>query len=249
MDLINTCINLECKGRVYPIRVCEEQIINEVSSCGKGINNEDGEEGVSSNTKKVSQSTAESKREGEEADKDGEVEADMAKKNHTVKGVSTSKLKEGSEGEVGDSCIQISVVKETEECIGKSTETGSGVGETMMEVEGLQQQQLQTCSHALEKGAEIQKEEGQAATKGFIRSLSETQKLRPGIHLEVALGQEHLNSQPIELVHCKSSSNEGGLKGEGYNSNSNDTISDSISGSINNQTNQGPKASDHKRRA
>ncbi|THG11338.1 hypothetical protein TEA_004301 [Camellia sinensis var. sinensis] len=164
------------------------------------------------------------------------------KKNHTVKGDSTSKLKEGSEGEVGDSCIPISVVKETEECIGKSTEIGSGVGDTMMEVEGLQQPQLQPCSHALEIGAEIQKEDGQVAIKGFIRSLSETQKLRPGIHLEVDLGQEHLNSQPIELVHCTSSSNEGGLKGEGYNSNSNDTIRDSISGSINNQTNQGPRS-------
>ncbi|KAL7235272.1 hypothetical protein ACSBR1_018715 [Camellia fascicularis] len=242
MDLINTCINLECKGRVYPIRVCEEQIINEVSSCGKGINNEDGEEGVSFNTKKVSQSTAESKREVEDADKDEEVEVDMAQKYHMVKGVSTPKLKEGGDGEVGDSCIQISVVKETEECIGKSSEIGSGVGETMMEVEGLQQQQLQTYSHALGKGVEIQKEEGLPATKGFIRSLSETQKIRPGIHLEVALGQEQLNSQPIALVHYKASSIEGGLKGVGYKSNSNDTISDSIGGSINNQINQGPKS-------
>ncbi|KAL7238549.1 hypothetical protein ACSBR2_004608 [Camellia fascicularis] len=229
-------------SRVYPIRVCEEHIINEVSSCGKGINNEDGEEGVSSNTKKVSQSTAESKREVEDADKDEEVEADMAQKYHTVKGGSIPKLKEGGDGEVGDSCIQISVVKETEECMGKSSETGSGVGETMMELEGLQQQQLQTCSHALGKGAEIQKEEGLAAIKGFIRSLSETQKIRPGIHLEVALGQEQLNSQPIALVHYKSSSNEGGLKGVGYKSNSNDTISDSIGGSINNQINQGPRS-------
>ncbi|KAL7230690.1 hypothetical protein ACSBR2_009048 [Camellia fascicularis] len=74
---------VECKGRVYPIRVCEEQIINEVSSCGKEINNKDGEEGVSSNTKKVSKSTAKSKREVEDAevedaDKDEEVEADKA---------------------------------------------------------------------------------------------------------------------------------------------------------------------------
>ncbi|GMQ05327.1 hypothetical protein CsSME_00050396 [Camellia sinensis var. sinensis] len=139
MDLINSSLNLKCKGRIYPVRVCEEQIIKEVLTTCKGTNTDDGEEDVSSNVNGVLQSAKKSKREEEEDDKATEVDDDMAGKNEKAKGESiTSRLNEGGEVEVGDSWLQISVVKKTEECMGKSNEEGSGVRETMMAVESIQ---------------------------------------------------------------------------------------------------------------
>ena len=73
-------MNLECQGRVYPIRVCEEWNIKEVLTTCKGTYTDDGEEDVSSNVNRVLQSAEESKRGKEAADKAAEVDDDVAKK-------------------------------------------------------------------------------------------------------------------------------------------------------------------------
>ncbi|KAI8027324.1 Nuclear transcription factor Y subunit A-7 [Camellia lanceoleosa] len=110
-----------------------------LTSC-KGTNTNDSEEKVNSNVNGVLQSVAESKREVKDYDKAIEVEDDVAGKNEKTKGASIPRLMKDGEVEVGDSCFQISVVKKTEECIGKSNEAGSDMGDTMMVVESMQQQ-------------------------------------------------------------------------------------------------------------
>ncbi|GMP90504.1 hypothetical protein CsSME_00041603 [Camellia sinensis var. sinensis] len=91
MELINTSLNLECRGKVYPIRVCKDQSIKEAQTSCKGTNTDVGEEEVNSNINGVLQSVAESKRDVEDADKDVEMEDDVAGKNEKEKGVSTTR--------------------------------------------------------------------------------------------------------------------------------------------------------------
>lgn len=71
MELINSSINLDCKGRIYPIRVCEEQIVKEVKANCK-CNTQDGDEDfVSSNIHGEMQTREESRRDD---DKDNNEE-------------------------------------------------------------------------------------------------------------------------------------------------------------------------------
>ncbi|GMP56646.1 hypothetical protein CsSME_00021059 [Camellia sinensis var. sinensis] len=49
MEPINTILDLDCKGRVCPIRVCEEQIVNEVKISYKCNISASDEEYTSSN--------------------------------------------------------------------------------------------------------------------------------------------------------------------------------------------------------
>ncbi|KAL7184005.1 hypothetical protein ACSBR2_026222 [Camellia fascicularis] len=246
MELINTSLNLKCRGRIYPIRVCEEQSSKEALISCKGTNTEEGDEEVNSNVNGVLQSVAESKREVEDA----ELEDDVERKNEKAKDVSTPTLKEISELGVGDSCLQLSVVKEAEECMWNSNEIDSGMGDTMIEEESVQQQQMQRCNHELGKVDVIQKEKVQVSSQGFVRSVSETQKGRPGICLEVDLGHGQSQSQPIECVQYKTQGNglshplvstEGGHLRVGYKSKCNDSISASSGGSINDLIKQGPR--------
>ncbi|KAL7168290.1 hypothetical protein ACSBR2_038681 [Camellia fascicularis] len=97
---------------------------------------------------------------------------------------------------------------------------------------------------------EIQKEDGQVFSPGFVRSLSETQRVRPGTSLEVDLGQDQSRSQLIQLVQYNTHgiglshplvSTEGGQLRVGYNSKTNYSISASSGGSINNLLKQGPR--------
>ncbi|GMP64579.1 hypothetical protein CsSME_00025795 [Camellia sinensis var. sinensis] len=257
MEPINTSLNLECKGKSYPIRVCEDQPSKEASTSCKGNNTEEGDEDVNSNVNGVLQSVADSKREVDDADQEAELEDDVASKNEKDKDVSTPRLKERSEIGVGDSCLQLSVVKETEECMGNSNETDSGMGDTMMKEESVQQQQLQKCNHELGKVDELQKDKELVSSQGFVRSVTETQKGRPGVCLEVDLGHDQNRPQPNDCAQYKTQGNglrqplvssEGdhsrvGCKSlnVGCKSKSMDSISVSSGGSNNNLIKQGPR--------
>ncbi|GMP61991.1 hypothetical protein CsSME_00024263 [Camellia sinensis var. sinensis] len=250
MEPINTSLNLECRGRLYPIRVCEDQPSKEASTSCKGNNTEKGDEEVNSNVNGVLQLVADSKREVDDVDKEAELEDDVASKNEKAKDVSTPRLKEMSEIGVGDSCLQLSMVKETEECMGNSNETDSGMGDTMMKEESVQQQQLQKCNHELGKVDVIQKEKELVSSQGFVRSVTETQKGRPGVCLEVDLGHDQNRPQPNECVQYKTQGNglshplvssKGGHLRVGCKSKSIDSISVSSGGSTNNLIKQGPR--------
>ncbi|GMP81072.1 hypothetical protein CsSME_00035913 [Camellia sinensis var. sinensis] len=250
MELINTSLNLECKGRLYQIRVCEEQPRKEVSISCKRNNTEEGDEEINSNGNGVLQSVADSKREEDDADKDAKLEDDVASKNEKAKDVSTPTMKEMSELGAGDSCLQLSMVKETEECMGNSNETDSDMDDTMMKEERVQQQQKQGCNHVLGQVEVIQKEKEQVSSQGFVRSVTETQKGRPGVCLEVDLGHVQSHSQPNECVQYISQGNglnhpmvssEGGHLRVGCKSNCSESISVSSGGSTNNLIKQGPR--------
>ncbi|KAI8008220.1 hypothetical protein LOK49_LG07G02171 [Camellia lanceoleosa] len=239
-------------GKCLP--VLEEMVkhnmpLLETSTSCKGTNTKEGEEEVHSNVNGVLQAVAESKREVDDDDKDAELEDDVASKNEKAKDVSTPRLKERSELGVGDSCLQPSVVKETEERMGNSNEQDYGMGDTMMEEESVQQQQMQRCNHELGKVDVIQKGKGQVSSQGFVRSVTETQKGRPGVCLEVDLGHNQSRSQPNVSIQYKTQGNglshpmvstEGGHGRLGCKSKCSDSISVSSGGSISNLIKQGP---------
>ncbi|KAL7167073.1 hypothetical protein ACSBR2_037694 [Camellia fascicularis] len=122
-----------------------------------------------------------SKREVEDADKDAEIEDDVAGKNEKAKSVSTSRLKESGEIEGGDSRFHLSVVKESEKCMGNSNETGAGMGDTMMVLESMQQQ-MQRCNHELGKADEIQKEDGSGGSINNMLKQGPRKVIRKGGH-------------------------------------------------------------------
>ncbi|CAL5338854.1 unnamed protein product [Camellia sinensis] len=203
MELINSNLTLECNGRTYPIRVCEEQIVKEVRAICKCNSVCDDKEYVSSNVNGEVHPIVEPRIEEDEAEL-AEVGADeVGLTNELVEGVLPTKGKEGDEMVAERSWLLASIVEETTDYMGKSnvvaksrctadigkaTEKGAWEVESMMiGKEGLK---LGCNDESLNVG-------GQSHTPGSVRSVSEALRDRPGINLEVLLGQEQCINKTI----------------------------------------------------
>ncbi|GMP25898.1 hypothetical protein CsSME_00002552 [Camellia sinensis var. sinensis] len=191
MEPININLTLECKGRAYPIRVCEEQIVNEVKAICKCKPVDDDEKYVSSNVNGEVQPIVEPRLKKDEAEL-----ANVGLTNELVEGDLPNKGREGDEMVAEGNWLEASIVEETADYIGKSNEVaesrctasigkaieeGTREAETMMKEKG-----------GLKLGCndETLKVGGQPHTSGSVRSLSESSMARPGINLEVLLGHK-----------------------------------------------------------
>ncbi|KAL7243621.1 hypothetical protein ACSBR1_015929 [Camellia fascicularis] len=214
MDSINTSINLECKGRVYPIRVFEEHsAVDDSLSCKVTLSKEPVE-AVCSKIHGAVQLSQKHKPEKE----DGDIADDMARAfARTNKGM-TSRMKAMDVLVVGGSWSNTSVVAETVASIGNSNEEGTCVTESLLTVKSLHHRsnhfaqkgvEDQVATDTLQKRVECNQDPqfsplvgpavgGPTLTSGFIKSLSETSKDRPGICLEIALGHAQSGLQPNE---------------------------------------------------
>ncbi|GMP55252.1 hypothetical protein CsSME_00020120 [Camellia sinensis var. sinensis] len=140
MELINMTINLDCKGRIYPITVCEEQIVQEVKTNCKCNTQESDDEFVSSNVKGELQPREDSKHEDDDDDMADDKNADkdnfeeVANENLTVQGKGKGVV------EVEGSWQVLSEVEETEVCMGKSTKGDMCMEDSLMRVDSMQLQ-------------------------------------------------------------------------------------------------------------
>ncbi|KAL7193522.1 hypothetical protein ACSBR2_025185 [Camellia fascicularis] len=212
MDPINTSLNMECKRRVYPIRVFEEQITEEVSISYNGLNSNATYKDVCSNINGVLPLPAESNLVHEDVNK----VVDVALASKVALGDLAPQMKIRAELADGGSLSHVSAVNETRDCVGISNKVGIGVMESSLPAVSQYQRK---CNHEIQKGVEAQFVEntqqsvvgthdtqigvvasivhGKTLTPGFIKSLSQPLKERPSIYLEVALGHDPFGLQPI----------------------------------------------------
>ncbi|KAL7210007.1 hypothetical protein ACSBR1_031558 [Camellia fascicularis] len=202
MNPINTSLNLECKGRIYSIRVLEEPISEEVSISSSGLKSDDTAKEACSNINGGFHLPAEPRLVREDADK----AVDVALSSHA----------DANKADEGGSLSRVSAVEETRDCAGFSNETGVGVVESSLPVGSQHQGQ---CNHDIQNGVEApivgntqQPVRGTHVvqngaltpavhvhnlTPGFLKSLSPPIKDRPGIQLEIALGYKSIGPLPI----------------------------------------------------
>ncbi|GMQ04708.1 hypothetical protein CsSME_00050039 [Camellia sinensis var. sinensis] len=182
MELINSSLNLECRGRIYPIRVCEKHIVNEVKSRCRCSTYESGRDYESSNVHGEAQKVEVGRNE-----EDDDVIADEeSEKEEVAKGVMADQRQGRGELKVEDRWEVVSVVVKSADCLGKSNVIGPDIEVSLLREES---RQLQRHNH------EDQLVEGQIVTHGFISSINGTQRERPGICLEVNLAQDQFSSQ------------------------------------------------------
>ncbi|GMP40634.1 hypothetical protein CsSME_00011001 [Camellia sinensis var. sinensis] len=184
MDSINETINLDCKGVLYPIKVCEDQMVtakmvNKHCIChhhhSVSVNHSSYGDEV---TQKVE---AESKQEngdavmealvGNEVDDDGAVAVRCSDPRHND-GI-------GREGEA--SCKSLSVVAQTVSNMGKAISGGAcGIREVDLVKSSINDQNGMNRSVG-----------GDSSNPGLFKSLSESELLRPGLNIEVVLTKAH----------------------------------------------------------
>ncbi|KAI8023455.1 hypothetical protein LOK49_LG03G01011 [Camellia lanceoleosa] len=117
--------------------------------------------------------------------------------------VALSSNVEDDKADVGGSLSRVSVVEETMDGANFSNETCVAVEESSLPMESQYQGQ---CNHALQNGIEATyvsntqqlvggTVHGPILSQGLLKSLSQSYIDRPGIHLEIALGQNALGPQ------------------------------------------------------
>ncbi|KAL7166889.1 hypothetical protein ACSBR2_037537 [Camellia fascicularis] len=124
MEPINTNVNLDCKGRVYLIRVCEEQIVKEVKATCTCNREEGVDEYVSSNINGEVQPMDVPKVEENGDNLVDVVDDDVENNIELVEGDLLTRREEEGKVEAAGSLMEISIVEESEDCIGKSTDVG-----------------------------------------------------------------------------------------------------------------------------
>ncbi|KAL7190512.1 hypothetical protein ACSBR2_022735 [Camellia fascicularis] len=179
MDPISTSPNLECKGRVFPIRAFEEQNTEAVTTSCEGTTTIGAaNDGCSKNHGILSpiQDTSLKK-------------VDDDKTDEVVKNGATSpRFNERNDLEIGGSWSHASAMEETQDCVGNSNEG--------------------TCAEAPFVGNNYSAQLGEVApstddqlpTPGFIKSLSEPLQVGPSINLEVTFGLDQPGLQPIDTI-------------------------------------------------
>ncbi|GMP89902.1 hypothetical protein CsSME_00041272 [Camellia sinensis var. sinensis] len=205
MEPINTSLNLECKGKIYSIRVLEEQNIEEASTSCNG-NTTKADKDVCSKVNGVLQPIAINSSE----ERDDDKADDVTRVSNVAKGDSTTRMKKGDELAVGSSQSHASVVEKTKDCMENSNDEGTCVVESSLPKESLQQRQWYNhdakkgegghiedsrqqrigCNHDAKNNVITPSVDDQILTPGFMKSLSETLKARPGISLEISIGHD-----------------------------------------------------------
>ncbi|CAL5334131.1 unnamed protein product [Camellia sinensis] len=234
MDPITTSINLECNGRIYPIRVFEEQSSEDTNSSSKETASKDPLEAAGSKINGALHNIQHNPTEGEDDDKAAKVAGDVAGEPDLTNEVVTSRLKGKGELVAEGSWSNTSAVAETVFCAGNSNEVGTCAAESSLQAVCLQQRcnqsaqkgdgnQLDTAIGSLQQSVECNPippkgtpiaylaptidghllnpaVDGQLLTPGFIKSLSDPSKEKPGICLEVNLGNGMSGLQPTKLA-------------------------------------------------
>ncbi|GMQ03247.1 hypothetical protein CsSME_00049123 [Camellia sinensis var. sinensis] len=186
MESINHIINLECKGTIYPMRVCEEQII--VSKLTSDQCTSQPTEWKNAG-KKISEALADDQLtdiNSRHEEEDDDVDIQLGKKEDLrdeVVGEGNSVLPANSDELDGDVRLSdVSAVAETDMMKDGSEEGGACVSQPAGV--GLSYEQY-------DDGARC-RVDAEVYTSGFIRSLSGSDCNRQGIHLEVDLNRAQL---------------------------------------------------------
>ncbi|GMP50137.1 hypothetical protein CsSME_00016876 [Camellia sinensis var. sinensis] len=183
MEAINQTIQLECKGVIYPVRVCEEQIIvshvvQEQCTC----NSKEQKTGDSYSPQGVEKLQCADK--GSRQDVDAADVGDAVDNGSAAVGMGTEAPHDGDVNmEVEDRLRDVSVVAETDMLMAVSETKGACEGESA---------QVGTSSKFINEGGR-RSFDGEICTPGFIRSLSGSARNRLGIQIEVDLDKAHFN--------------------------------------------------------
>ncbi|CAL5415164.1 unnamed protein product [Camellia sinensis] len=132
MDPITTSINLECNGKIYPIRVFEEQSIEDTSSSSNKTAFKDPLEAVGSKVNGAPQNIQHKHTEEEDDDKAAEVAGEVVEEPDLTNGVVTSRLKGKGELAAEGSWSNTSAVAETIFCVGNSKDVGLCAAESSL---------------------------------------------------------------------------------------------------------------------
>ncbi|KAI7983398.1 hypothetical protein LOK49_LG15G02621 [Camellia lanceoleosa] len=251
--------------------VLEELITEEASTSCNGTNTTKADKDVCSKVNGVLQPIAINSLEEGDDDKADEV----AGVSNVAKGDLATRLKGSDELAAAGSWSNASVVEESKDCVGNSNDAGVCVVESSLPMESLQQRQwfnsavpkgvvghtVESRQQWLEGNHDAQNSvidptvDDQIQTPGFMKSLSETLKARPGINLEVALGSDLSGPQPHVIAtssHHPIGSADVGLhlvkkvgevSGLGSQSKKGVHLSPSISGSISTRIKKGKRKS------
>lgn len=190
MDIINHTINLECKGVIYPVRICEEQIIiskvvQESCICQSFMRN--NEESYSCEEEEETIADRGSRQEKEDDDVEIQVSAEVGKGCEVAaEDRVTEQVPNDMEEE--DRLKEISVVDESEMMMG-----GSEIGAARKE-----DSIRKLCQGESEVGG-ARKEgswrgDDEVYTPGFIKSLSGSVGPQQGINIEVNLNRAQLGT-------------------------------------------------------
>ncbi|GMQ10223.1 hypothetical protein CsSME_00053308 [Camellia sinensis var. sinensis] len=183
MDFINKTINLECKGRLYPVMVCEEQPVSMFDNDSSILS---VVEDVHSSNGTVNHEPIAGCGAGNEADdmpKEVEEEDDELAYSDTVVVETQCGL------EPNCKAVQVNTVVVEPEC---------GVGNILGVEARMDRSLLVMADSALQRN--IVNFDEHLFTPGFIKSVSGASGHRPGIHLEVNLGQIHGPAAPNGLT-------------------------------------------------
>ncbi|XP_028070288.1 uncharacterized protein LOC114272780 [Camellia sinensis] len=191
MGAINHTLNLECKGILYPVRICEEQIIvsqvvKEYCICQSFMRN--NADSYSSEEEVENIADRGSRQEVEEDDVEVHMGDEVAKDCDVEEGVRVDAQVNTNDLEEDASLRVVSVVEETDMMEGVS-------GEGFSRKEGAEKK---LCKGVSEKGG-ARKEgscrvDDEVVTSGFIRSTSGSVGKQPGINLEVNLNRAHFET-------------------------------------------------------
>ncbi|CAL5358449.1 unnamed protein product [Camellia sinensis] len=187
MESINKTVHLDCQGTLYPVKVCEEQIVTKVvltkiCKCHKKYDEGDG---YSSYEQEDGQRSEQRNKRGEDDGDDDDVdvqqEDELDKMSNMAITERRSEHEDRADLEDRDKVLNVSLVEETDSNLGRSSSEGARAGVMMW------------AAHA-EKHDEQRgnrKVDGEVSNSGFMRSLSGSIRYTPGLNLEVVLNKAH----------------------------------------------------------
>ncbi|CAL5403827.1 unnamed protein product [Camellia sinensis] len=185
MESINTTVNLNCQGTLYPMKVCEEQIITKVvirkvCKCHK---KHDDEDVCSSYEPEDKQKSEQMNNWGEDEDDEVDIQQDdeLDNMNDMAVGDKRREHEKKADMESRDKVLNVSLVEKTVSNLGKSNSGGARAG-VMMRVAQEEKQVEQGDNRIVD---------GEVMTSGFMKSLSGSIQSILGLNLEVVLNMAH----------------------------------------------------------
>ncbi|KAL7212880.1 hypothetical protein ACSBR2_015553 [Camellia fascicularis] len=216
MEPINKVVNLECKGMIHSVRVCEEQVVlakmtKMVCQCQK---NQELEELGSSNA--IDEHGMERGNSAEDRDDDLESDSDhaLALLDDVAIDIKALGGRKSEEVEQEVCCKSDTIVAESRSGAGMVVGMGNHNIELSTDTEACR---LMMGMGKHNVGSAVgnwksQSMDNHVPTPGYIRSLGRTSPSRPGIDIEVVLGHNQGLSQGFGLQQAQQCKN--GLKGQ-----------------------------------
>ncbi|GMP68414.1 hypothetical protein CsSME_00028041 [Camellia sinensis var. sinensis] len=185
MESINRTVQLDCQGILYPVKVCEEQIVTRVvlTKICKWHKNHDEGDGSSSYEQEDGQRAEQRNKRGEDDDDDVDTqqEAELDRMSNMAITERRSAQEDRAELEDREKDLNVSLVEETDSNLGRPNSGGTRAGVMM--------RSAHAEKHEEQRGN--QKVDGEVSTSGFMRSLSGSIRYTPGLNLEVVLNKAH----------------------------------------------------------